>query len=497
MRKRFSTTLAAVSLVIGAAALPGLSAAADDEPSVVATITVGAAPWGVAFSPDGTRAYVGNSGSGSISVIDVMSRTQIAQLSGGAGPAGVAVTPDGSSVLIADYGRWSMLFLDPADLNAPVGEQSLEAPVGGQLLVSCQGPLAVAMRDDGTAAYVGCSDDGRIREITIPGRVVTSLREPPYGSSVRDIAYVAKGSKARDDFAYLLNVTQNPNQAYFGGFGGYFRLHHSATNIALPGYGLSLAVDRRGTLAYVGDQSGNLSIIGIAADGSGSVLHTAQIGGELGGVALSPDERTAYVTDRVGNTLRIFDVATRTVTHSVAVGASALRIAVSPDGRTVLVTNNGTDTVSVIDVPQVTSASTALGPTLVLECVAEMVIGSTVACSVSGADPSIEIVWRAAYNPVFAEGVVQTGPEGRGSFAFLVPASAVGSPVTVELVAWQAPVAVGVASIPVPTSVPSGGGPSPVPVLLLLALTVLVGHTAMRSRRTCMSGDVALSVRRT
>jgi YVTN family beta-propeller protein len=478
MRKRFSATLVAVSVVIGAAALPARSAQADDWPSVVATITVGTAPWGVAFSPDGSRAYVGNSGSGSISVIDVMSRAEIARPSGGARPAGVAVTPDGSSVLIADYGIWSMLFMDPADLNAPISDQSLSG---------CVGPLAVAMRDDGAAAYVGCSDDGRIREISIPGRVVTSLREPGLqGSYVRDIAYVSKGSKARDDFAYLLNVTQNPNQADFGPLGGYFRLHHSATNIALPGYGLSLAVDRRGTLAYVGDQSGNLSIIGIAADGSGSVLHTLQIGGELGGVALSPDEKTAYVTDRVGNTLSIVDVAIRTVTYSVAVGASALRVAVSPDGRTVLVTNNGTDTVSVIDVPQVTTASTAVGSRLMLECEAEMVVGATVACSVSGADPSIEILWRAAYNPPFAGAGVTLDGSGSGTFSFVVPAAALGQVVTVELVDWLAPVSLGIVGGPVPTSVPSGGGPMPVtlPALLAMLLVMSVGLAARHRTRS-------------
>ena len=477
MRKMFSATLVAVAVVIGPAVLPALSARADDGPSVAATITVGVAPWGVAFSPDGSRAYVANSGSGSISVIDVMSRTEIARLSGGTNPAGVAVTPDGSSVLIADYGRWSMLFLNPADLSAPVGEQSLS---------SCVGPLAIAMRDDGAAAYVGCSDDGRIREISIPGRVVTSLREPGLqGSYVRDIAYVAKGSKARDDFAYLLNVTQNPNQADFGPLGGYFRLHHSATNIALPGYGLSLAVDRLGTLAYVGDQSGNLSIIGIAIDGSASVLHTLQIGGELGGVALSPEEKTAYVTDRVGNTLSIVDVATRTVTYSVAVGASALRVAVSPDGCTVLVTNNGTDTVSVIYVPQATSASTVVGPRLMLECEAEMVVGATVACSVSGADPSIEILWRAAYNPPFAGAGVTLDGSGSGTFSFVVPAAALGQVVTVELVDWLAPVSLGIVGGPVPTSVPSGGGPMPVWSLVTFALAAgsVVGRVPHRLRR--------------
>jgi hypothetical protein len=83
----------------------------------------------------------------------------------------------------------------------------------------------------------------------------------------------------------------------------------------------------------------------------------------------------------------------------------------------------------------------------------------TVTCTVSGADAGIDILWRAAYNPTFAEAGVRIGADGTGTFAFVVPAAALGNELTVELVEWAAPVPLGVVGAPVPSSVPAGEGP--------------------------------------
>jgi hypothetical protein len=97
-------------------------------------------------------------------------------------------------------------------------------------------------------------------------------------------------------------------------------------------------------------------------------------------------------------------------------------------------------------------------------------VGEPIRCTISGGDPGIEILWRAAYNPVFAEAGVTLDASGTGEFSFVVPAAALGEEVTVELVEWLAPVSLGVAAGPVPSSVPSGGGPVPVWSLVMLAL---------------------------
>jgi YVTN family beta-propeller protein len=61
--------------------------------TVVATVGVGANPAELAITPDGTRAYVANESSSSVSVIDTASSTVVATVPVGVTPFGVAITP--------------------------------------------------------------------------------------------------------------------------------------------------------------------------------------------------------------------------------------------------------------------------------------------------------------------------------------------------------------------------------------------------------------------
>jgi len=59
--------------------------------SLITTVTVGTTPIGVAVSLGGTRAYVANSGDGTVSVIDTATNTVEATLTVGATPTEVAI----------------------------------------------------------------------------------------------------------------------------------------------------------------------------------------------------------------------------------------------------------------------------------------------------------------------------------------------------------------------------------------------------------------------
>ncbi len=61
--------------------------------TVVATVTVGIGPNGVAITPAGAFAYVANNISNNVSVIDTASNTVVATVPVGTNPAGVAITP--------------------------------------------------------------------------------------------------------------------------------------------------------------------------------------------------------------------------------------------------------------------------------------------------------------------------------------------------------------------------------------------------------------------
>jgi hypothetical protein len=123
--------------------------------------------------------------------------------------------------------------------------------------------------------------------------------------------------------------------------------------------------------------------------------------------------------------------------------------------------------------------SRPVGPQLGCTLDGALTVGAPVTCTVSGGDPGIDILWRAAYNPVIAEQGVTLDANGSGAFTFVVPAAAVGEVITVELVEWLAPVSLGTADGPTPTSVPAGSGPAPAPVWPVLLLA-LAGGLALR-----------------
>jgi hypothetical protein len=105
--------------------------------------------------------------------------------------------------------------------------------------------------------------------------------------------------------------------------------------------------------------------------------------------------------------------------------------------------------------------------------------GALSECLLTGGAPDVEIVWRAAYNPTFAGGVLRTGTDGSGAFSFTVPAAALGSVVTVEPVAWAGPIVVGtVEGGRVPTSIPAGLAPAIAPSGLLAGVLLLAGALA-------------------
>jgi YVTN family beta-propeller protein len=69
---------------------------------MVESETVGNQPFGVAVTPDGSKVYVANEVSASVSVIDTATNTVVGTIPVGNFPIGVAVIPDGSKVYVTD-----------------------------------------------------------------------------------------------------------------------------------------------------------------------------------------------------------------------------------------------------------------------------------------------------------------------------------------------------------------------------------------------------------
>ena len=137
---------------------------------------------------------------------------------------------------------------------------------------------------------------------------------------------------------------------------------------------------------------------------------------------------------------------------------------------------------------EVVTAAPADGPGVACTP-ADPSIGETVTCDVSGGDPDIDILWRAAADDApLDEGAVRIGPDGLGTFTFVATEVAPGQTLSVELVAWTQPVAVGTVGGPQPTVVRAGegfGGIDRLPAALVpvAILALLLGAPLMGGRR--------------
>ena len=132
--------------------------------TITGTVPVGAGPFGVAVSSDGSRIYVANTNDDTVSVIDGATNSIVTTVSVGAGPYGVAVSPDETRVYVANASNTTVSVIDGAT-NSIVTTVSVEAR-----------PLGVAVTPDGTRVYVANASNSTVSVIdTATNGVVATL----------------------------------------------------------------------------------------------------------------------------------------------------------------------------------------------------------------------------------------------------------------------------------------------------------------------------------
>jgi YVTN family beta-propeller protein len=116
---------------------------------VIATITVGKLPSGIAFTPDGSRAYVTNRGDDTVSVIDTRIRTELTTVPVQYKPANVAITPDGRHAYVTNFGDpFPSLGTTVSVIDTTTNTVVATIPNVGL------GPLGLAVTPDGAHVYV-------------------------------------------------------------------------------------------------------------------------------------------------------------------------------------------------------------------------------------------------------------------------------------------------------------------------------------------------------
>ncbi len=121
----------------------------------------------------------------------------------------------------------------------------------------------------------------------------------------------------------------------------------SAASAAVYRSPLAVAVSPNGKTLYVSDKTAGCVVVLDAA--AGKKVREVTIAGELNGVALSADGKTLYVAQRQANSIALVDTATGAVTGQIPVGTWPVALVVAENSGRLYCCNRGNHTVSVVD----------------------------------------------------------------------------------------------------------------------------------------------------
>jgi uncharacterized repeat protein (TIGR01451 family) len=262
--------------------------------TVITTVNVGTAPYGVAFSPDKTKVYITNHGSGTVSVIDTLTNNVTNTINVGSSPEGVVATPDGTKVYVANWDNNNVTVI-----NTATNTVTATVNVGIR-------PRGISVTPDGTKVYVANWGSNTVSVINTSNNTVTStvnigtypegLAVTPDGTKV----YAASGSSSH---IYVIDTATNQVTA----------------TVPVGVYPIGVTVSPDGTTVYVPNWASNtVSVINTA---NNTVIATVPVGNGPWGSSVTPDGTKVYVANSNSNTISVINTSNNTVTSTINVGS--------------------------------------------------------------------------------------------------------------------------------------------------------------------------------
>jgi YVTN family beta-propeller protein/VCBS repeat-containing protein len=150
--------------------------------TTVDSIKVGASPSALAINSTGTRLYVSNGGSSTVSVINTATNTEITKVTVGSQPSGLAVSPDDSRVYaLSRYSDKVTVF--SAATNQVIGS----AAVGDS-------PRGIVLSPNGQVAYVTNYNSGTVTVLNTSANTPVFVKAITVGTQPEGIAITKDGS---------------------------------------------------------------------------------------------------------------------------------------------------------------------------------------------------------------------------------------------------------------------------------------------------------------
>ncbi|MGE0206904.1 MAG: YncE family protein [Candidatus Babeliales bacterium] len=275
-------------------------------------------PYTVTINKDGTKAYITNSNSTTITIIDIKTNSVSGIIYGFDGPSGLVITPDQKRGYVNNYGgpegvgSGNAVTLNIVDL--------VSLAITGTIHVDLA-PAALAISSDGARVYSANYVDGN------PGTGTVNVIDTASNTLTATIF----GFSGPFDIV----LTPDDKYAYVTNFG---------SNNFIP----------VGTTVSVADLKKNV------------IIQTIDVGLQPAGIALTPNGRFAVVTNYNTlyadyenftdltpgeGTINIIDTKTNTVTPvTVVVGQSPANIAIASNAKYAYISNYTANTVSVVNI---------------------------------------------------------------------------------------------------------------------------------------------------
>ena len=169
---------------------------------VVATIPVHKLPYFISVDPTGHRAFVANSGSNTVSILDLDHRREIGVAGTGEQPGLARISPDGRSLVVTNRGSSSVSIYEvapynPATRDAPSAKQAAHILQLRNAYPGCPGANDAVILPDSSKTFIACSSGHQVMAIALAAA-------PGSWPARQDSAALS------DHFLTLLDVGLNP-----------------------------------------------------------------------------------------------------------------------------------------------------------------------------------------------------------------------------------------------------------------------------------------------
>ncbi len=238
---------------------------------------------------DPAQAYISNTGSDNVFVVDMCSSTVVAVVDVGDDPRGIDIAPDNSRVYVANRDGGSVSVIDTATNTLA---QTID--LGGSDLVSATEPYDVVVSPDGEWLYIAMKNggsengDGTVVVVDLPAGDVVAELILDSSASLEGIVVTPDGQKvyaAGRGSMYVVDVSAQSGPVFLGTSGAARR---------------ELVVSPDGAFVFAENNAIRTS--------DDEALLTGDFSGERG-IAISPDGRFLYSTDE--NTfVRVVEITT-------------------------------------------------------------------------------------------------------------------------------------------------------------------------------------------